>query len=218
MALSKRLLALVNQIEDGSSVFDVGADHGLLEKYLLDNKKVAKICAVENKVGPFNILSTNLKDYKITLSLSDGLDELNNDYDTLIIAGMGGKLICDILSKHLDKLKFIKNILIDAHRDIYDVKSLLINNGFYINFEDIIKEKGKYYFIIKFKKGKEKYSDFQLKYGAKVLNKDIFSEYIEYTKKQLNDNLIKIKESSNDNKKIKMLTQELERLNDYENN
>lgn len=218
MALSKRLFALANQVDDNSSVFDVGADHGLLEKYLIDNKKAHMICAVENKTGPFSVLSNNLKGYNVTLSLSDGIEELNECYDTLIIAGMGGKLICDILSKHLEKLIYIKNIIIDAHRDVYDVRKYLVNRGFYIFFEDIIKENNKFYFIIKFKRGKENYSDLELKYGSKILNNDVFNEYIENEKKKICDNLNKINNSLNCEEKRKILINELERLKEYENN
>ncbi|HBF68490.1 MAG TPA: hypothetical protein DDW20_04120, partial [Firmicutes bacterium] len=103
-------------------------------------------------------------------------------------------------------------------RDVYDVRKYLVNHGFYIFFEDIIKENNKFYFIIKFKRGKENYSDLELKYGSKVSNKVIFNEYLENIKKKICDNLNKINNSSNSEEKRKMLTSELERLTEYENN
>ena len=51
MAISTRLKTIAEFIEQDSIVFDVGADHGILENYLLDNNRVKKIYAIENKKG-----------------------------------------------------------------------------------------------------------------------------------------------------------------------
>ena len=51
MAISTRLKTIADFIEQNSIVFDVGADHGILENYLLDNNRIKKIYAIENKKG-----------------------------------------------------------------------------------------------------------------------------------------------------------------------
>ena len=43
MAISTRLKTIAEFIEQDSIVFDVGADHGILENYLLDNNRIKKI-------------------------------------------------------------------------------------------------------------------------------------------------------------------------------
>ena len=64
MAFPNRIKAIGSMIPNGSMIVDVGADHGLLEKYVLLKKKNCYIQAVENKLGPFRILLDNLSGFK----------------------------------------------------------------------------------------------------------------------------------------------------------
>ena len=116
MKISDRLKAVASLIKENANVADVGADHGLLEIYLINEGKVNSILAIENKTGPFSILKNNLKDYDVKLSLSDGISEIDETVDTIVLAGMGGILISDILNSHKEKLTNIKQIIVDAHR------------------------------------------------------------------------------------------------------
>lgn len=216
--ISNRLKKVAEQIDKNASVFDVGADHGLLEKYLLDNDITKNIIAVENKIGPYSTLKSNLKDYKLTILLSDGISSLNKETDFLVLAGMGGILIKNILEKDKEKLLLINNIVVDAHRDVYLIRKFLTNNGFYIFNEELITERELFYFIITFKKGFKQYSDEEYKYGI-YKNSEIYKQYL---KCEL-DKLIKIKEKINITDKnnidrIKIIDEEIERLKNYENN
>ena len=83
------------------------------------------------------IQKANLKD-RIVPSLSSGLDELSKEVDTLIIAGMGGKLIKEILQKNENKLDRIETIIVDAHNDrpilisyLESINYHLIDNDFF---------------------------------------------------------------------------------------
>ena len=70
MVVSSRIKTIADFIEDGDVVVDVGADHGLLELYLLAKYQNITITAVENKKGPYKILEESLKGLKnVKLSL-----------------------------------------------------------------------------------------------------------------------------------------------------
>ena len=177
MKLSQRLLTIASFIKEGALVADIGADHGLLSIYLVEKKHVKKVFAVENKVGPFSILEKNTKDYpEITCSLSDGISEIPSEIDTLVIAGMGGILISDILNKNKDKLQNIQNIVIDAHRDLELVRQTLNNLGFEFEKEVLVKEHV-FYNVMSLRRGTKKLSSRELEFGYQIQKDPLFKEY-----------------------------------------
>lgn len=154
MALSTRLQTIASLVNEGANVADIGADHGLLSIYLVEKGLVNSVFAVENKIGPYQTLVENTKNYpSIKTSLSDGLDELPEDVNSIVIAGMGGLLITDILGKNKDKLKRVSQIVVDAHRDIEQCGLFLEKVGFYPTDIHIVHEKV-YYLVINFTRKK----------------------------------------------------------------
>lgn len=205
MNISKRLSTIASFITKDAFVIDVGADHGLLEKYLIDNQITEKIIAVENKKGPFNILKDNLIGYDIELSYSNGIEKITNNVDTIVIAGMGGSLICSILEHDKEKLGNVKSIVVDAHTDIEMVRRNICKFGYHIDEEKIVYENKKYYFVIKFEKGIKKHTDIEYEFGVGVALDSLFSQY-------KNDQLIKLKRIEKFNSKSKEKIGRLESL------
>ena len=98
-----------------------------------------------------------------------------------------------------------KKIIISSNNNYYYLRKNITNLNFKIESEKIVYEKGKYYPIIVFIPGKEKYNNFQLKYGPKLLKEknQVFKNYLDYNRKKL----IKIYKSLNNKyflKKIKI--------------
>ena len=157
---------------------DIGSDHGLLVKYLLDNNLVPFCYASDNKKGPFERLKKNLSTYisqnKVEVDLVDGIKNLTNKYKTIIIAGMGGDLIKEILEKEKDKLKNIEYLLLSPHGKEKELREFLTSIQFQIIDENVVYE-DHYYEIILFKKSPEivNYSTKQLEYGPiNLIKKD----------------------------------------------
>ena len=183
-------------------VFDVGADHGELEWILSFNDNVTKIYAIENKKGPFSNLTSNTKELnKVTCLLADGIDGLSEDVSSLIIAGMGGINISEILLKNEEKLKNVKEIILEPHSDYELVRRVLVLLDYKIDEEIKVSEAGKDYLITRFSKGKVTYSNDVFRYGLhyneesnninelKIINKRVKSVYLEK----------KLKETHNEN-------------------
>ena len=161
---SLRLLAIASLIDRGSSVLDVGTDHAYLPIFLSQNKKCKSIIASDVSSNALKIAKDNLKKYHIDdvkLILSNGLDSINDDYDTIVLAGMGTSTIIKIL----ENKKLPNTLIISSNNDLYKLRKFM-NKIKYKNKEEIvILEKNKYYDIIKYQKGNEKLSYFKKMYG-----------------------------------------------------
>ena len=188
MIINKRLKEVGNLVDNGSSFLDIGCDHAFLDIYLAQdkNKKFKKIVASDNKEGPLeqaknNINQHKLKD-KIELRMGNGLDVYTNDLDTIIISGMGGRNIIGIFKSHPECFKTIDTLILSPNNYQMDVRKYLISVNYYIEDEILIKDGKHIYQIMKFKKGKRKYSKKEIFFGPKLLlNKDMmFNMY--YTK------------------------------------
>ena len=188
MKLSQRLLTIASFVKQGAVVADIGADHGLLSIYLVQNKIAKKVFAVENKQGPFSILEKNTKKYpEITVSLSDGISAIPEDVDTVVIAGMGGILISDILRKNEEKLKGVKSIIVDAHRDLRLIRETLQNLGYEFEKEVLVKE-GVFYNVMSVKKGQAKLDPVDLEFGYQIKKDPLFKEYKAHLLNQFEQN------------------------------
>ena len=188
MTLSERLLTIASLVKQGSVVADIGADHGQLSIYLVENNICSKVFAVENKEGPYTILKTNTRRYpEITVSFSDGISEVPDDVDTLVIAGMGGRLISSILLENKEKLNHIKYIIIDAHRDLEFVRQTLLDLGY--EFEKEILVLGSvFYNVISVSKGSKKLKPADLEFGFNISKDPLFEKYRERLLKQFERN------------------------------
>ena len=189
MKLSKRLELVASYVPDNSNVIDVGCDHAYLSIYLASNKKNINILATDIKKGPLESAKVNIKKYKvedkIKLELKDGITNLNKNIDTVIISGMGGILITNILKK--EELKNVKTLILSPNNDFEIVRKHLKKIGFYIEKEKLITDKNITYLVLMAKKGSKK----QISLFGKLNNKDLETIYY-FNKRSLNNkNIIK---------------------------
>lgn len=168
--LSKRMLSVVKMVTPGNRAADIGCDHGFVSIYLAQNHISPTVIAMDINDGPLlrakeHVESYGLSEY-ITVRKSDGITELQwtipgqrTEADTLIIAGMGGRLINRILSDSMDKVKAAGEIILQPQSEIFLVRKFLIEHGFQITMEDMVYEEDKYYQIIKAVPVNEQVSD-----------------------------------------------------------
>lgn len=188
--LSKRLLAIANLVDDNSKVVDIGCDHGLVSIYLAMNKQNISIIASDINQNALDNAIKNINKYhledKIKVCLSNGLDNINDEIDTIIISGMGGHTIIDILTNNQEKLNTVNNIIIQSNNDIEYVRRKIVKLGYCISKEELILDKNICYTVILFTKGKKKYTNKEYYFGPILLkeNSKIFIEKNnkEYTK------------------------------------
>ena len=193
MQLSKRLQAIAAFVSEGNRLADIGTDHGYIPIYLVSKGLVPKAYAMDINKGPLIRAEEHIKaeglSEKIEIRQSDGLDKLYRDEaDTILIAGMGGALMVDILSRGRDVMENVKELVLSPHSEWEEVRTYLRNEGYVITEEEMLCDVGKYYIIIKAVKSdkKEELPEERvfLKYGRILLeNKDmVLKEYLEKEK------------------------------------
>ena len=107
--------------------------------------------------------------------------------DTIVLSGLGTTTIIDILNKRKEVLKNIKNLVISSNNDYYKLRKDITKLGFKIKEEKIVLDKNKYYPVILFVPGKEKYNYYELKYGPVLLEKRerVYLDYLNIRKNKL---------------------------------
>lgn len=148
--LTPRLQAIASYLKASDVVADIGSDHGKLPRYLI-GLGYPYVYASENKKGPYNRLKKELEDIKeglIEIALADGLDRLPATVNTVVIAGMGGELIGDILTKNPQKLEQIQKLVLAPNGGEATLRRLLSYLGFSIVAEEVVADRGKYYEIM----------------------------------------------------------------------
>ncbi len=151
---SKRIETIAKYIKKGTTVADIGTDHGYLPLYLLLNDYGTDIIAADVRKEPLEKAKRNAKaagvSDKIRFCLSDGLDNITDDADTYVICGMGGYVILHILEKAIadKKIKQEKEFILSPHSDEKVLREFLYKNGFRIEDEEMIRDKDFFYVII----------------------------------------------------------------------
>ena len=154
MNLSLRLKTVASFVKRGSRLADIGTDHGYIPIYLVKEGVINEAIAMDINKGPLeraqeNIRKAGLED-QISIRLSDGLDKLlPGEADSIIIAGMGGMLIKDILKRGLEVIKNTGELILSPHSDLAEVRNFLSEEGLNIIHEEMLIDEGKYYVIIK---------------------------------------------------------------------
>lgn len=169
MELSKRLFMTASMVERGSIVADVGCDHGYTAIWLVQNGICPRVLAMDINEGPLarareHIREAGLSAY-IETRLSDGLsamqwveEEMGPDggadhgrrpeADTLLMAGIGGRLAARILEDAAQKLFRMRTVIVQPQSELWLVRRTLKRLGYRIAAEDMVKEDGKFYTAI----------------------------------------------------------------------
>ena len=164
MKLSKRMemiLDIAGKIRKRTwSQFDFvesGCDHAYLSIELLKRGYARKVYAMDIVEGPLRSARENIErelgkteyEFRIETRLSDGLVNLKEgEADALLIAGMGGGTILHILTERNDLVSAMKCLILQPQSEIDQVRRYLVKQGFWILFENMVEEDGKFYSVI----------------------------------------------------------------------
>ncbi len=143
--LSERLELIANLIEEEETMADIGTDHGFLPVALWERGICNKSILSDVNKGPLEKASENIKTtnpgVEFDLRLGNGLETIElGEVTTLVIAGMGGVLITEILGADLEKSKSFKKIILQPRNGQAKLRYWLSRNGFNIIKEALVKE------------------------------------------------------------------------------
>jgi tRNA (adenine22-N1)-methyltransferase len=178
MKLTPRLAAIADLVPVGSVVADIGTDHGYLPVYLLSEGISQRVIASDVNKAPLDqaretVAALNCT-HKVDLRLGNGLHVLRQDDnpDTVIIAGMGGRTITLILEEGRHKLAGVERFILQPMSEAGYLRLFLAQNGFALVHESLAMEGKRLYEIILAKPGKEMETDpFRLSFGPRLLEK-----------------------------------------------
>lgn len=169
--LSKRLEAVAAYVPENSRLADVGSDHAYLPLFLVENGRIDFAVAGEVVQGPYQSALSNVaqagKNQFIQVRLANGLAAVQkaDAIDVVTIAGMGGRLIADILMADLGKLATIKRLILQPNNCEDELREWLAQHDFRIIAEEILIENQKNYEIMVAEHGRMTLSDLDRRFG-----------------------------------------------------
>ena len=188
-----RLEIIKSMVSKCDTAADVGTDHGYVAEMLLNDNTAKKIIATDLNKGPLNraieyLTSKDLSE-QCEFRLGSGLKVISeNEVDSIIIAGMGGDLIVDILNSSKNISQSAKELILQPMTAIDKLRKYLYDNDFIIVDENIVKEFHHYYFIIKAVPGTSKIEDEIYYEISKHLLEKKDEIMLEYLNKTINTN------------------------------
>uniref|UniRef100_UPI003FEF4782 class I SAM-dependent methyltransferase n=1 Tax=Candidatus Onthocola sp. TaxID=3085646 RepID=UPI003FEF4782 len=191
-----RIKAIASLVDNDALVVDIGTDHAYLPIYLYENDITKNIVASDISSNALLFAKNNLEKHnlrgKIKLVVSDGFKNLDECFDIAIISGVGTETI----KKILDNEVLPNKLILSSHKNVSDLREYMFKIGYKIEKEIIVYENNIYYNIIKYIKGKDNLSKYDLLVGL--------SNDINY-KKHLLNKYKEIYEKSHDKKYLEYI-------------
>lgn len=160
-----RIKAIASLVDNDALVVDIGTDHAYLPIYLYENDITKNIVASDISSNALLFAKSNLEKHnlrgKIKLVVSDGFKNLDECFDIAIISGVGTETI----KKILDNEVLPNKLILSSHKNVSDLREYMFKIGYKIEKEIIVYENNIYYNIIKYVKGKDNLSKYDLLVG-----------------------------------------------------
>lgn len=148
--MNKRLKLISTLIPAGIGFADVGTDHGYLPVHMARRGYEGNIIASDLRPDPLSCAVAAARaahvEEQISFRLCDGLDGIAPEtVDTIVIAGMGGDTVCGILDRAewcMDERYFL---ILQPMTKAHILRYWLVNNGFSITQERLVRDMGETY-------------------------------------------------------------------------
>ncbi len=175
--MNKRIEKISSYINSEDLVADIGCDQALLSIELAKKEMYSVASDIKENIilNAQKRINKNISKY-ITFVIGDGVENIPNNIDTLVLSGMGTFTILKILSKSKKIYKKIITISNNNH-DVFRQEMLKLN--YKIDKEEIIFERKKFYNLIVFIPGKEKYSKEEILLGKNHQNSELLKRKLE---------------------------------------
>lgn len=151
--IGPRLSCAAGMVRKHRKTVDIGTDHAYIPAYLILNGMSDNVLACDIGKKPLENAAKTLREYslenRIELRISDGLREVSCDEaEEIIICGMGGTLMSDILSAADWIKKGGTHLILQPMTHSEDVRRYLCCNGFLITEEKCVVDTGRVYCCI----------------------------------------------------------------------
>ena len=146
MKISDRIKAICGAVTSGETIADIGTDHAYVPLILYKNNVSPHVIMCDISADSLSKAKKSFTDAEIDMPESsfrvgDGIDVIEKgEVDALIIAGLGGVTIVDILSNDIDKLQSFKKLILQPRNNSGPLRSFLYRYGFDITDNKLVKE------------------------------------------------------------------------------
>ncbi len=151
--LTERMRLIAECVEDACTAADIGCDHGYIAQYLIESERAQKVIATD--VSALSLQKTQELaknaglEVAIETRVGNGLSVLfPGEADTVVIAGMGGYTIRDILMAGEAVARQARLLVLAPNRNVGELRRYLAENGFAIVEEKLARERERFYPVI----------------------------------------------------------------------
>ena len=230
MRLSKRIYALADAVNQGDSVADIGTDHGYVPMLLMREGKSPKVIMSDISAGSLAKARETFETAHLTdkvrdgdFRIGDGLTTVEaGEVDEIIIGGLGGHTIVQILDADIEKSRSFKRLVLQPRKHSGSLRHYLYVNGWDIESETLAEE-GKFACeiiiavpsAVKFREPPYGEDDIRWKYPESLVSTDhvLARKRVEWKISSINEELDSLSQSEADHSVlISRLKAELEYL------
>ncbi len=190
MNLSPRLRCIADMVSGVKVMADIGSDHAYLPITLLRENQIERAIITDVAKNPIQIarqnVAENLLEDFCSIRMGSGLAPLKvGEAGAIVIAGMGGNLISDILKDGAEVAKKADFLVLQAMQHTTHLREFLNTNSYKIIEERVVFDSGKYYEIIKVLSGEQRrFSKLELEIGHAMVKDDIYFDFLDKKSKQ----------------------------------
>lgn len=151
--LGVRLSAVAARIRQSARVADIGTDHALLPVWLLQSGRCSSAVASDIGEGPAAAARRTVSgaglEAAISVRVGDGLAPVEpSEVDDIVIAGMGGETIAEILSAAPWVADARYRLVLQPMSKPERLRAFLAENGFSTVEEDVVSEGERLYTVM----------------------------------------------------------------------
>ena len=222
MNLAPRLKKIIDFLNLPTKVADIGTDHAYIPIHLAQESNCSVIIASDCNEEPYRAAKTHIQDAGVeeivNLRLGSGLSVLEKkEVDTIIIAGMGGAAIREIIAADYELSQELEQLVLQPMAGAASLRKWLVDNKFKLTDEALVNHatKESFYQILSVKPGLMKVEDeFLLEIGPKLIEdpSDLLDDYLNYLEKSWQRIKEEITANAPKHPKIKILEDRLKRL------
>ena len=179
--ISQRLNIIFSHIPNCNKFADIGCDHGYISYKMLTQKKCNSLIFSDISYPSLQKAEKLLKEFSNCKGVCcAGLEKIDADTDTVLIAGMGGENIITILEQGF----LPKQLILQPMKNTDKLRVFLNKNGYFLQKDFIFKAEDKFYNLILAQFGKETLTKEQIKYGKTNLLSPS-ADFLEYLQKEI---------------------------------
>ena len=183
LQLQPRLRLLADMVPAGAHLADIGTDHGYLPVWLMQQGRIASAIAADIGPEPLAHARRTAAEYgtALDLRLCDGLRGIApHEADTLVMAGMGGETIIQILTDSPWPRTSGCTLLLQPQTKVELLRRWLSENGYACRDERLVWDKGKLYVVLQMAAGEAFTPEEARLYAGFCLENDpLYGDYLD---------------------------------------